>query len=309
MEAQAASAKLTTRQIDNFSWRIYSLLCTTAFIEEAFNSLYSEQWQQAIESEFNSINAHNTWILVRHPSDCKVIGTKFVFKLKHSETPFTPVAKATFIRFILAIAAAWHLLIYQFDIETAFLNPGIDHVVYVEQPPHCKVKNRQEYVYLLNKALYGPKQSLLLWSNDLKKALLDLGFEQSMADESIFIYSKGTSYIIIIAVYVDDIFVLPASLYEIQFLFHSLLSKFKMHNLGPVKKFLGLDISRPISTGSVYLSQATSCRKILHKFNMANCNPIKTLSEPSTQYIDKSLIHSCSLQRILMLTLYSLRIM
>ena len=273
-------------------------------IEEALNSPFSTQWQQAIISEINSINDNNTWTLVRRPSDRKVIGTKFVFKLKDSETPtprfkarlvargytqvpgldytdtFAPVVKATSVRLILAIAASKHLLLYQFDVETAFLNPGIDHEVYVEQPPYFSVRDPKEYVYLLNKALYGLKQSPLLWSNDLKQALLDLGFKQSIADESIFILNNGSIYIIL-AVYVDDILVLAATQDQIQSIFTSLSAKFKLRNLGPVKKFLGLDIYRPFPTGSVFLSQSTYSRKMLHKFNMADCNPVKTPSEPS----------------------------
>jgi hypothetical protein len=73
----------------------------------------------------------------------------------------------------------------------------IDHEVYVEQPPYFEVRDRRDWVYLLNKALYGLKQSPLLWSNDLKQALIDIGFEQSVADESIFIYDHNDMYIIL----------------------------------------------------------------------------------------------------------------
>ena len=172
------------------------------------------------------------------------------------------------------------LLIFQFDFETAFLNPIIDHEIYVEQPPYIEIRNRRDWVYLLNKALYGLKQSPLLWSNDLKNALIDIGFEQSIADESIFVYNKNGSYIIL-AVYVDDILALAKTQDEIQFVYESLSRKFKLRNLGPVKKFLGLDIYRPTSTGPVYLSQSTYARKMLHKFNMAKCNPVKTPCESS----------------------------
>jgi Reverse transcriptase (RNA-dependent DNA polymerase)/Integrase core domain/gag-polypeptide of LTR copia-type len=275
-------------------------------IDEALRSPHAPQWLEAYSTEMDSLNANDTWTLVPRPLDRKVIGTRPVFRIKDAETStprfkarivaqgysqipgldytdtFAPVVKATSLRVLLAIAFILHLLIYQFDFETAFLNPMIDHEVYVEQPPYFEVRNRQDWVYLLNKALYGLKQSPLLWSNDLKQALIDIGFEQSVADESIFIYDHNDMYIIL-AVYVDDILAFAASQHEIQFVFNALSSKFKLRNLGPVKKFLGLDIHRPTPTGPIYLSQSTYARKMLHKFNMANCNPVKSPCEPSVQ--------------------------
>jgi hypothetical protein len=275
-------------------------------IDEALRSPHAPQWLEALSTEMDSLNANDTWTLVPRPLDRKVIGTKPVFRVKDAETStprfkarivaqgysqipgldytdtFAPVVKATSLRVLLAIAFILHLLIYQFDFETAFLNPTIDHEVYVEQPPLFEVRNRRDWVYLLNKALYGLKQSPLLWSNDLKQALIEIGFEQSDADESIFIYDHNDKYIIL-AVYVDDILALAATQHEIQFVFNALSGKFKLRNLGPVKKFLGLDIHRPTPTGPIYLSQSTYARKMLHKFDMANCNPVKSPCEPSVQ--------------------------
>jgi hypothetical protein len=275
-------------------------------IEEALRSPHATQWLEAYHIENNSLEANGTWTLVPRPVDRKVIGTKVVFRIKDAETPtprfkarivaqgytqipgldytdtFAPVVKAASIRVLFAIAFILQLLIFQFDFETAFLNPKIDHEVYVEQPPYLEVRNRRDWVYLLNKALYGLKQSPLLWSNDLKDALIEIGFEQSIADESIFVYDKNGFYIII-AVYVDDILALAKTHDEIQFVYKSLSQKFKLRNLGPVKKFLGLDIYRPTPTGPVYLSQSTYARKMLHKFDMAKCNPVKTPCESSVQ--------------------------
>ena len=116
----------------------------------------------------NSLDANGTWTLVPRPHDRKVIGTKPVFRVKDAETTkprfkarivvqgysqisdldytdtFAPVVKATLLHILLAIAFILHLLIYQFDFETAFLNPTIDYEVYVEQPPYFEVRNRKD---------------------------------------------------------------------------------------------------------------------------------------------------------------------
>ena len=301
-----AKAKLTETAPPSQHIPSYAPSEEPSSIEEALTTPHAEKWLQAANIENNSLETNGTWTLVPRPIDRKVIGTRHVLRIKNAETSnpifkvrvvaqgytqiygldytdtFAPVVKATSIRVLLAIAFLLRLLIYQFDFETAFLNPTIDHEVYVEQPPYFVIPNhnRKDWVYRLNKALYGLKQSPLLWSNDLKKALLEIGFEQSNADESIFVYDQKGSYIIL-AVYVDDILALAKSQREIQFVFDALSQKFKLRNLGPVKKFLGLDIYRPTPTGPVYLSQSTYARKMLHKFNMARCNPVKTPCETS----------------------------
>ena len=301
--AQAKVAKSSPQHIPS-----YAPPEEPSSIDEALRSPHAPQWLEALSTEMNSLEANSTWTLVPRPHDRKVIGTKPVFRVKDAETTkprfkarivaqgysqipgldytdtFAPVVKATSLRVLLAIVFILHLLIYQFDFETAFLNPTIDHEVYVEQPPYFEVRNRnrRDWVYLLNKALYDLKQSPLLWSNELKQALIDIGFEQSIADESIFIYDHNDKYIIL-AVYVDDILALAASQHEIQFVFNALSGKFKLRNLDPVKKFLGLDIHRPTPTGHIYLSQSTYARKMLHKFDMTNYNPVKSPCEPSVQ--------------------------
>lgn len=66
---------------------------------------------------------------------------------------------------------------------------------------------------------------------------------------------------------------------------NSQLSKCQtIRDLGLVKRFLGLDIYRPTSTGPLYISQSSCSRKILHHFSMENCNPTKApLLSESTQ--------------------------
>ena len=96
------------------------------------------------------------------PANRKVIGTKFVCKLKDQELinprykaqfvakdytqipgidytdTFAPVFKATSIRFVLVYAVLYGLPIHQF-VETAFIDLRIDQIVYVEQPPHFAI--------------------------------------------------------------------------------------------------------------------------------------------------------------------------
>lgn len=110
-------------------------------------ALKCEQWVQAMKDEYNALLVNETWSLVDIPSDKKVIGCKWVFKIKrnsdgsvarykarlvaqgfhqqadldYTET-FSPVVKPTTIRvlFTLGLANGWCLR--QVDINNAFLH-------------------------------------------------------------------------------------------------------------------------------------------------------------------------------------------
>lgn len=50
-----------------------------------------------------------------------------------------------------------------------------------------------------------------------------------------------------------------------------------MRNLGPVSKILGINIHRNRQTKEIFLDQTEYIENILHRFNLENCNPVKTL--------------------------------
>ena len=60
---------------------------------------------------------------------------------------------------------------------TAFLNSPIDTEVFVKPPPGFDLKHG--YIWKLNSALYGLKQSPMLWNNHIKHTLAKIGFSQN----------------------------------------------------------------------------------------------------------------------------------
>jgi hypothetical protein len=74
-----------------------------------------------------------------------------------------PVARYTYIRSIIDIAAEMGWRIHQMDVKTAFLNGFIEEEVYIEQPQGFEVLGRESHVCLLRKALYGLKQAPRAW--------------------------------------------------------------------------------------------------------------------------------------------------
>lgn len=65
-------------------------------------------------------------------------------------------------------------------------------------------------VFLLRRSLYGLKQASRQWNEEFTRHLQIFGFNQSQADQCLFIYcvDKGTLFLI---VYVDDLLLISTS--------------------------------------------------------------------------------------------------
>jgi len=82
---------------------------------------------------------------------------------------------------------------------------------------------------------------------------LELGFQGSTSDSSLFIF-KSTSVTILALVYVDDLILIGSSLSAIDDLIHSLSRHFPMKDLGELNFFLGISVARVLD--GLHLSQS-----------------------------------------------------
>ena len=123
---------------------------------------------------------NDTWELVERPTKRKVIGTKWVWKVKYKadgslekfkaklvaegysqiegfdvQETFAPTTRMTTIRMVIALAASRGWPIYQMDVKSAFLNGHLKEEVYVTQPPWFEMPNLENKVYERKKAVYG----------------------------------------------------------------------------------------------------------------------------------------------------------
>jgi hypothetical protein len=271
--------------------------------EEALASPERDLWINAIHEELESLARHKTWQLVPRPQYRNVIGTKWVFKIKdtiprrfkarlvaqgYSQIPgidynetFAPVVKSTSVRTLFAIAVQEELHIYQFDIETAFLNSILQEEIFVALPPGFINPLAGDHVLKLLKALYGLKQASNVWATAFKHAMDKLNFVQSTADDSIFISPPESPHLSIVAIYVDDILIFCKNIQAINDLASQLRQSFRIREMGPVTRFLGIDILRP-NLSTLYISHTNYAKRILAKFNMEFCNPAKTPFETQT---------------------------
>jgi hypothetical protein len=127
-----------------------------------FNTMQSENakdWEIALNKEYASLLANQTWELVKKPLGAKLIPSKLIFKLKtdalgnverfkvrlvakgFAQRPgidfdevYAPVIKYTTLRVLLAKVAADKLVLRQLDVTTAFFNGDLEEEIFMEPP-------------------------------------------------------------------------------------------------------------------------------------------------------------------------------
>lgn len=131
-------------------------------------------------------------------------------------------------------------------------------------------------VYKINKSLYGLKQAPREWNERFDIFVKSLNFVQSKHDKCLYVF-KDKEALVYLLLYVDDIIITGNSDYLINKFKSALMSEFKTKDLGPLKCFLGIKIDRNVK--GMFLSQPIYVDKLLQKFGMENCHPIKTPME------------------------------
>uniref|UniRef100_A0A2N9IX68 Integrase catalytic domain-containing protein n=1 Tax=Fagus sylvatica TaxID=28930 RepID=A0A2N9IX68_FAGSY len=265
----------------------------------------SPHWQEAMVTELAALEANHTWTLTplppgKHPIGCKWEG------LDYSET-FSPVAKFSTVRTLLAIASVKNWSLIQLDVNNAFLHGDLAEEVYMALPPGFPSKGENtNLVCKLNKSLYGLKQASRQWFAKFSSTILKQGFVQSKSDYSLFTRVQGTVFMALL-VYVDDILIASNDMPSVHALKESLHAEFKLKDLGPLKYFLGLEVAR--STKGISLCQRKYALDILSDSGLLASKPVATpmeqnlkMSQSTGDLLDDPSIYRRLVGRLLYLT-------
>lgn len=147
------------------------------------------------------------------------------------EEVFAPVARIETIRLLIDLATSHGWEIHHLDVKTSFLHGNLKETVYVCQPEGFEQEGKEEKVYKLNKALYGLRQAPRAWYNKLNHILLELCYSKCSKEPSVY-RKKVSDHVMIVAVYVDYLFLTGTSLELIIRFKKEMSSKFEMSDLG-----------------------------------------------------------------------------
>ena len=135
------------------------------------------------------------------------------------------------------------------------------------------VKKQCQKVCKLKNSLYGLKQSPRAWFGRFTKLMRAFGYHQSNLDHTLFL-KKQHGKITTLIVYVDDMVVTGNNPEERKALQNYLSREFEMKDLGPLKYFLGIEVSR--SSEGFFLSQRKYVLDFLQETGMSGCQPVNT---------------------------------
>jgi transposase InsO family protein len=251
------------------------------------------EWRAACERELETLRKRSVYDLVERPRGRKVIKNRWVFDIKTDgrkrarlvakgfsqvegldyDQVFSPVVRFETVRLILAMAALEKWILTGLDVRNAYLYGELDEEIYMEQPEGFPDPVNKHHVLRLRRALYGLKQAGLAWWRALKLSMEQLGFISLSSDAGIFLYRKGTSFVIAV-IYVDDaIFTGPDKdlVFKLKAQF---MERWEVRDLGDVTEFLRMRITRV--GDKIHLDQTDYLKVVLQRCGMQNAKTATT---------------------------------
>ena len=113
----------------------------------------------------------------------------------------------------------------------------------MQQPTGYVDSNHPHHVCKRHKSIYGLKQAPRAWFESFTTQLLNLGFQPSSTDSSLFIYKDGL-IIAFLLLYVNDIVLTGNNPFFLKQLITSLSKVFELKDMGILHYFLGLQINK-----------------------------------------------------------------
>lgn len=114
----------------------------------------------------------------------------------YTET-FSPVVEHSTIKLALSLAVSKKWLVRQLDVQNVFLHGYLHEQVFMCQPSGFVDKQFPNHVCKLQRSIYDLKQAPRAWFQRFSNFLLQLGFEESTCDYSLFVFNQHDVYLIL----------------------------------------------------------------------------------------------------------------
>jgi hypothetical protein len=301
--------------------------------DEAMTRSDWEQWRVAVGAELDAMVNQQVFKLVPKTERLKPISCRWVFRVKRKSDgsvdrykarlvakgftqkrgqdftdTFAPVVRFDTLRTMVAAAATMDLLVFQSDVETAFLNAELheDNVMEipdgfefdlnlmrskrmlseedypvilgiclrfgkrVESGKFCATSELRKHVVLrLQKCIYGLHQSPREWNHTLNNMLIGLDFVKSEIDPCLY-WRKIHGDLFWVLTYVDDIFQFSKCEEHVRMFQNEIDGKLKLKHLGEAQWLLGIEVLQDKDRGTIALRQRTYIEDIAKRFEVAN---------------------------------------
>ena len=208
-----------------------------------------------------------------------VVGTSQVKGVDYWES-FASGARGTSVKLAVILTTVQGWIDFHFDLNGAYLDSEIDADVYVDQPSGVDPvvgPNGERMCMALDKAIYGTVQAGRLFTKKFRAALIKIGFECSLDDESVYRLDHKLGRVIL-ATHVDDGIGGASSQEVLDWMYDAIKAEgFSFSQQGGWSTVLGFGVRRDKQARTVTLSAGGHIRDLVREHLAtevaANLNP------------------------------------
>jgi hypothetical protein len=288
---------------DMFDYANYACFTEPRSFKEATTGADHEEWCKAMDDELKGFADRGGYRFVDLTEDMHLIDSKWVYKIKEDKDGnirrfrsrltargfkqwegidygevYSPVARYSTMRIILALCAHFGLFKRHLDCPKAFIQADLDVPIYMKPPKGMKVPRGK--VLLLLKSIYGLKQSSLLFHKLLRGFLSSIGFTQCLHDTCVFFQISGKDFALI-SLYVDDMLLATTTVELGDSIVAKLFEKFQVVDEGNFTWFLGMHIITSPDRHTISIDMSKYTQKIVDTFEITHLSSVPTPMHPS----------------------------
>ncbi|CAI7747979.1 unnamed protein product [Closterium sp. NIES-54] len=241
---------------------------------EAITGPYSSQWQTPMDAEMASWKSTGTYVDAVPPPRANIRKGVDFFQ------NFSPTPKMTTLRVLLHVAAQRDYELHSLEFSTAFLQGSLHEEIWLRRPPGFSGSFPAGTQWSLRRPVYGLRQAPREWHDTLTMTLVALGFAPSSADPSLFLRTDTSLPPFYVLMYVNDLVFATADIEALALVKSELQKRHTCTNLGELRSYLGLQITRDRAQRTITLTQSHMVHQVLQRFGFRYSSP-QSIPQPT----------------------------
>lgn len=288
----AFTAQVLKQQPDGSTrYHINQVPASPRNVKELQNHMFKNEFKADMSVEWRNIRLKGCFQCTnktQETADSEVLPLMWVFTYKTDEDGYITRFKARLVvrgdlqsplddtyaatlavrnfRALISIANYFDLELYQYDVPVAFLNARMNRKLYAYTPEGVdEIESGLGELLLVLRALYGLKESPLLWFNECRTQLIKLGLKPVEGFPCLY-----TNRWLILFVFVDDIVM---AFHDSNTSLHQrfeqrLTDVYNLKKMGELAWFLGIRVVRDRPNRRTWLIQDAYIEKVCSRFDI-----------------------------------------
>ncbi|CAI7770134.1 unnamed protein product [Closterium sp. NIES-53] len=182
----------------------------------------------------------------------------------------------TTLRVLLHVAAQRDYELHSLDFSTAFLQGSLHVEIWLCCTPGFTESFPAGTQWSRRRPVYGLRQAPREWHDTLTTTLAALGFAPATANPSLFLRTDTSLPPFYVLVYVDDLVFATADTEAMTLVKSELQKRHTCTNLGELRSYLGLQITRDRARRTITLTQSHMVHQVLQRFGFHFSSPQPT---------------------------------